>query len=70
MQDVVLLCVVHVVKGLHGTADLLTGHLLKEGEGKAISPRAILSGYDVGVELWLPRINLRPERQAFGHTEL
>lgn len=70
VQDVVLLCVVHVVKGLHGTADLLTGHLLKEGEGKAVSPRAVLSGDDEGVELRLPRINLCPERQTLWHTEL
>lgn len=70
VQDVVLLCVVHVVKGLHGTADLLTGHLLKEREGEAVSPRAVLSGDDEGVELRLPRVNLRPERQAFWHAEL
>ena len=70
MQDVVLLCVVHVVKSLHSTADLLTGHLLEEGESKAVGPRAVLSGDNKGVELRLPRINLCPERQALWHAEL
>lgn len=70
VQDIILLCVVHVVKSLHGTADLLTGHLLEEGEGKAIGPRAILSGDDKRVELRLPRVHLRPERQTLWHTEL
>ncbi len=70
VQDVVLLCVVHVVESLHGAADLLAGHLLEEGEGKAVGPRAVLSGDDKGVELRLPRISLRPERQTLRHTEL
>lgn len=70
VQDVVLLCVVHVIKGLHCAADLLTGHLLKEGEGKAVSPRAVLPRDDEGVELRLPGINLRPESQTLRHTEL
>lgn len=70
VQDVVLLCIVHVVESLHGTADLLTGHLLEEGEGKAVGPRAVLSSDDKGVELRLSRIRLRPERQTFWHTEL
>lgn len=70
MQDVVLLCVVHVIKSLHRAADLLTGHLLKESEGKAVSPRAVLSSDDEGVELRLPGINLRPESQTLWHTEL
>lgn len=70
VQDVVLLGVVHVVKGLHGTADLLAGHLLVEGEGKAVRPRAVLSGDDEGVELRLQGIKLRAERQALWHTQL
>lgn len=70
VQDVVLLRVVHVVKSLHSAADLLAGHLLKEGESKAVSPRAILSSDDEGVELRLPGINLRPESQTLRHTEL
>lgn len=70
VQDVVLLCIVHVVKSLHGAADLLTGHLLEEGEGEAVGPRAILSGDDKGVKLRLPRVDLRPECQTFWHTEL
>lgn len=70
VQDVVLLCVVHVIKSLHCAADLLTGHLLKESEGEAVSPRAILSSDDEGVELRLPGINLRPEGQTLRHTEL
>lgn len=70
MQDVVLLRVVHVIKGLHGAADLLAGHLLEEGEGKAVSPRAILSSDDEGVELRLPGVHLRPESQTLWHTEL
>lgn len=70
VQDVVLLCIVHVVKSLHGTADLLTGHLLEEGEGEAVGPRAVLSGDDKGVKLWLPRVNLRPEGQTLWHAEL
>ena len=70
VQDVVLLCIVHVVKSLHGTADLLTGHLLEEGEGEAVGPRAVLSGDDEGVELRLPGIHLRPERQTLWHAEL
>lgn len=70
MQDVILLCIVHVVKSLHGTTDLLTSHLLKEGESKAIGPRAVLSGDDEGVKLRLPRVNLCPERQTLWHTKL
>lgn len=70
VQDVVLLCIVHVIKSLHCAADLLTGHLLKEGEGKPVSPRAILSRDDEGMELRLPGINLRPESQTLWHTEL
>ena len=59
-----------MVKSLHGTADLLTGHLLEEGEGEAVGPRAVLSGDDEGVELRLPGIHLRPERQTLWHAEL
>lgn len=54
VQDVVLLRIVHVVEGLHGTADLLARHLLEEREGKAVRPRAVLSGDDEGVKLRLP----------------
>lgn len=70
VQDVVLLCVVHVIKSLHGTADLFTGHLLEEGESKAVGPRAVLSGDDKGVELRLPGVNLCPEGQSLWHAEL
>lgn len=70
VQDVVLLRVVHVVESLHGAADLLAGHLLEEGEGEAVRPRAVLPGDDEGVELGLAGIDLRPERQTLGHAEL
>lgn len=70
MQDVVLLRVVHVVKSLHGAAYLLAGHLLKESEGEAIGPRAVLSGDDEGVELRLSGVCLRPKRQTLRHAEL
>lgn len=70
MQDVILLCVVHVVKSLHGAADLPAGHLLEEGEGKAVGPRAVLSGDDEGVKLGLTRVHLCPEGQTLWHTEL
>lgn len=70
VQDVVLFCIVHVIECLHGTADLFAGHLLKEGEGKAVGSGAVLSRDDEGVELWIAGVGLCPERQAFWHTEL
>ena len=70
VQDVVLLGVVHVVEGLHGTADLLAGHLLEEGEGKAVGPGAVLPRDDIRMELGLPCVHLRPEGQTLWHTQL
>lgn len=63
-------CVVHLVKGLHGRANLWTGHLLVEGVNKAVCPRAVLLCDDEGVEPWFPLVCLCPEWQAFGHTQL
>lgn len=62
--------VVHLVQRLHGRADLRAGHLLIEGVDEAVGPRAVLPGDDEGVEVRLPWLRLRPERQAFGQTEL
>lgn len=70
VQDVVLFCIVHVIECLHGTADLFAGHLLKEGEGKAVGSGAVLSCDNEGVELRLADVCLSAEGQALWHTEL
>lgn len=66
----VLLRVVHLVEGLHGCADLLARDLLVEREHEPVRTRAIFSGDDERMELWISVICLRPERQPFGHTQL
>lgn len=66
----VLLCIVHLVERLHGCADLLACDLLVKCEHKPVCARAIFSGDDERMELWISVIRLRPERQPFGHTQL
>lgn len=56
-----MFCVVHLVEGLHGRADLWAGHLLVKGVDEAVGPRAILLCDDEGVELRIPLVHLRPE---------
>lgn len=65
-----MLCIVHLVEGLHGRADLRTGHLFVEGVDEAVGPRSILLSNDKGMELWITLVCLCPERQAFRHTQL
>lgn len=65
-----MLCIVHLVEGLHGRADLWACHLLVEGVDEAVGSRAVLFCDDERVELWIPLVCLRSERQSFGHTQL
>lgn len=60
----------HLVERLHGCADLLARDLLIEREHKPVCTRAIFSGDDERMELWISVICLCPERQPFGHTQL
>lgn len=57
-----MLCIVHLIEGLHGRADLRTGHLLIEGVDETVGSRAILLGDDEGMELGLTLVRLRLER--------
>lgn len=56
-----MLCIVHLVEGLHGGANLWAGHLLIEGVDKTVGSRAILLCDDKGVELGIPPVCLCPE---------
>ena len=56
-----MLCIVHLVEGLHGGADLRAGYLLIEGVDEAIGSRAVLLGDDEGVKLRISLVRLCPE---------